>query len=141
MNSPLVLPGEENDISPRKILIVDDDERGRELTSMCLQSFGFETIEFRSGSEVIERWNEICDHVALMLTDVVMPGGVSGIELGEWVRIRAPHVGVVFCSGFTRHPFSGNFRLKEGENFISKPFSMETLVAVIRRNLPQNSGD
>ncbi len=135
MNSSSTQPHQDPHSPEGTILIVDDDDKGRELTSLCLQSFGFRTLEVSNGREVIERWDEVSDGVTLILTDVVMPGGVSGFELGEWVQTKAPGMSVIFSSGFNRHPLSGKFRLREGENFISKPFSLESLVALIRRNL------
>ncbi len=70
-----------------------------------------------------------------MLTDLVMPGGTTGRELGERLLREKPELKVVYASGYSAEILSRDFPLKDGVNYLAKPFSEMTLAQTIRRNL------
>lgn len=117
------------------ILVVDDEKMVRELTVMFLEMNGFKVIEANTGADVQNRWDELQDEVDLVLTDVIMPEGVSGHELGQWIHQRKPEMKIIYCSGFSRNHINRDYKLKEGDNFLTKPFSLDSLINIVHRNL------
>ena len=117
------------------ILVVDDEKMVRELTVMFLEMNGFKVIEATTGAEVQNRWDALKDEIDLVLTDVIMPEGVSGHELGQWIHHRRPEMKIIYCSGFSRNHINRDYKLKEGDNFLTKPFSLDSLISIVHRNL------
>jgi DNA-binding NtrC family response regulator len=87
--------------SAATILVVDDDEKVRRLTSRMLRDEGYKVIEARSGEHALERLAEAGEaQVQVVLTDIAMPGGMSGLELAEKVSATEPWARVVLMSGY-----------------------------------------
>jgi CheY-like chemotaxis protein len=116
------------------ILVVEDDDSVRRLTGQILGHFGYQVLEADSGDEALE----ICDRhsgpIHMLITDVVMPK-ISGRQVAEMVRQRLPEVKVVFISGYTDNAIAHHGVLDEGINFVSKPFSAESLARKVRQVL------
>jgi FixJ family two-component response regulator len=70
-----------------------------------------------------------------VLTDVVMPGGLSGIELAEQLRAEQPALRVVFTSGHSEDLLNSQGTFAEGVNFIQKPFTLSSLLHTLHRVL------
>jgi len=71
----------------------------------------------------------------LLLTDMVMPGGISGQELAARLRGDRPQLKVIFVSGYSANIAGREFQLGRGEAFIPKPFATDQLLKVIRESL------
>jgi signal transduction histidine kinase/ActR/RegA family two-component response regulator len=115
------------------ILLVDDDEVVRNVVAAMLEELGYRVLNVADGNEalaVLEREPA----VALLFTDVVMPG-MSGRQLAERaVKIR-PTLRVLFTSGYTQNAIVHNGRLDVGVDLISKPYDRDQLAAKVRRVL------
>jgi CheY-like chemotaxis protein len=74
-------------------------------------------------------------HVDLLLTDVVMPGGLNGRQLADKATFMRPNLRVLYMTGYTRNAIVHQGRLDAGINLISKPFSFEALAAKVRQRL------
>lgn len=85
------------------VLLVEDDPFVRELTLRSLESLGYETLEADSADKALELLAEN-EAVALVMTDVVMPGAMDGIGLAREVGTRYPHLPVVLASGYSDAP-------------------------------------
>jgi FixJ family two-component response regulator len=73
--------------------------------------------------------------VALLLTDLVLPGGLGGQELGRRLAVEQPGLKVIFASGYSADIAGRDFQLRPGEAFVQKPFAMDHLLETIRRCL------
>ncbi len=113
------------------ILVVDDEHMVRELTVSFLEMHGYRVQQADSGADVIRRWEELEPQVDLVLTDLIMPEGVSGRDLGTWLYEHKPELKVIYCSGFSRPHLNRKFRLREGVNFLSKPYSVGQLLTLV----------
>ena len=82
-------------------MVVDDDERGRRITARILSDEGYQVIEARSAEQALERLAD-AGEVQIVLADIVMPGGMNGVELAEKVLAAAPWRRVVLMSGYDR---------------------------------------
>ncbi|MEQ1409862.1 ATP-binding protein, partial [Neorhizobium sp. Rsf11] len=74
-----------------KILVVEDDPRVRRVAVSRLIDFGYQVVEAANGEEALDRLAQN-DDIALLFTDIVMPGGMTGDELAAEVRARRPNI-------------------------------------------------
>jgi CheY-like chemotaxis protein len=110
-----------------KVLVVEDDELVRAVTIDALQEEGFEVIEATTGEEALERCEE-CVADAL-LTDVMLPGALTGWDIAEHCRQQAPHLVVVYMTGYSfPEP-----RPVPGSQLFMKPADMAKVANTIRR--------
>lgn len=119
------------------ILVVEDELDLRDLVHTLLQTFGYRVLEAQHGREAIEIFAREGGKIDLLLTDVTMPEGISGLDLAERFRKENPALKVIFSSGynvelFERRKIPG---LREGLNFLPKPYQPDTLAATVRKCL------
>ena len=107
------------------ILVVEDDAEVRHLITTVLGQRRYAILEARNGSEGLAL---VRQHAAirLVLTDIVMPE-MSGAELADGVRTIAPHVKVVFISGYSRGAAVDKVLDSPDRFFLQKPFSPANL--------------
>jgi CheY-like chemotaxis protein len=109
-----------------RILVVEDNEDLLEVTSAMLTTFGYEVLSARNGSEAIQIV-ESGQPFDLLFSDIVMPNGMSGVELARELRRRSEGVKILLTSGHAvdvleRHQAAGEFPI------IDKPFRLTDLV-------------
>ena len=114
------------------ILVVEDEPALLRLTSRTLRRLGYRVIEAADGAAALELWPQHQDEVALVLTDVIMPGGVSGGQLAERLLAQKPGLKVMFMSGYPGDVAGRNLTLREDVNFLRKPFNPVKLGKLIR---------
>jgi signal transduction histidine kinase len=115
-----------------KILLVEDEAALRGLASKLLQKQGYEIVEAGSGVEALEVWEQHEGAFDLLLTDMVMPGGVTGRELAEKLLADKPDLKVIFTSGYSTDMVGKNFVLQEEVNFLPKPYPPKALIQIVR---------
>ena len=109
------------------ILLVEDDENVRKLTSLILRKQGYRVFEASNGEEAMATSRNLNKPVHLVLTDVVMPG-MNGHKVIEKLRQEHGAFKVLYMSGYTDNAIVHHGILAAGTNFIQKPFSRETLI-------------
>jgi len=114
------------------ILIVEDEQMLRELAREILQDAGYQTLEAASGREALAVWRQHDGKIDLLLTDMVMPEGVSGMELAERLITETPALKVVFMSGYTSEDVSSELLQRTRASFIQKPYGTAELTKVVR---------
>jgi PAS domain S-box-containing protein len=117
------------------ILLVEDDAYFRASLRKALSQFGYRVLEAINGIEALEVWKQHQSEVRLLLTDMVMPGGVTGKDLGERFSKENPKLKIVYMSGYSAEVAGKGFPLKEGVNFLTKPFQADKLAQIVRSNL------
>ena len=119
------------------ILVVEDDDAVRELTRKLLEGFGYCTVEASSGRQALEEWGGRISEIDLMMTDMVMPGGVTGRELAERMRARRPSLKVLFMSGYSPEVAGKDteFIRRNGSYFLQKPVPPRDLLQTVRHCL------
>ena len=116
------------------ILVVEDEKDVRESTCGLLSALGYEVIEAGDAAQAVE----IIDsgrHVDLVFTDVIMPGPVSSLQLGEIVASRLPHAQVLYTSGYAEGVLTHEGKLDAKVHLLQKPYHPEALAARIRHLL------
>ncbi|MGA2177183.1 MAG: response regulator [Verrucomicrobiota bacterium] len=117
------------------ILIVEDEPTLRALVRKVLERGGFQVIEAPSGLAALELWNQKKPHVDLLLTDMVMPDGISGRQLAEKLKSENPKLKVIYTTGYSPDLMGKDFVVKEGVNFLQKPYPPQKLVETVRNRL------
>jgi PAS domain S-box-containing protein len=117
------------------VLLVEDDAPVRRLARRTLERAGYHVLEASTGVEALGVWAEQQESIALLLTDVVMPEGVRGLDLAAQLRTGAPQLKVVFTSGYSAEIARGDLAQHEGHEFLQKPFSPRQLLETVRRAL------
>jgi CheY-like chemotaxis protein len=117
------------------ILLVEDEPKLRASVQNVLSRLGYRVLEAATGFEALEVWNQQRDGIHLLLTDMVMPGGMTGKELGERLLKENPKLKVIYASGYSAEVAGKDFPLEEGVNFLTKPFQAQKLAQAIRRCL------
>lgn len=117
------------------ILVVEDEPAVRGLTKSVLEEHGYEVLEAGDGIEAVDLWAKHQSRVHLLLTDIVMPAGISGLELAAKLQVSKPELRVIFTSGYSADLAGKDLDLQEGQNFLEKPSRPDQLLATVRRCL------
>jgi two-component system, cell cycle sensor histidine kinase and response regulator CckA len=132
---PRIVP---NYLMPRgseTILVVEDQSEVRALVLAVLKPLGYRCLEARSGHHALEIWSKNRDKVDLVLTDVVMPDGMSGRSLAEKLQVEKPGLKIVFTSGYPRDVLGSDFTLNDSVHFLQKPYPPQKLAQTLRECL------
>lgn len=114
------------------ILLVEDEPALRGVAEKVLQRYGYRVVTANSGVHALRIWPAHAEQIDLLLTDMVMPDGVSGRELAEQLQAAKPNLKVVFSSGYSTDLVGEDSILQEGRNFLPKPYNPEKLASVVR---------
>jgi len=114
------------------ILLVEDEAAVRGMAKIILQRQGYQVFEAESGAAALAVWERHGARIDLLLTDMVMPDGLSGWDLAKELTARKPALKVIFCSGYSVEMQGTSFRLREGRKFLQKPYHPHKLVQTIR---------
>jgi hypothetical protein len=117
------------------VLVVEDDLGVRRMIRNVLSRAGYRVLEAGTGVEGVEVWTAHQGEIDLLLTDLVMPGGMSGIELGHVLQAHDPGLEVVYSSGYASPSIKIDVKLEEGENFLPKPYSPQALATIVARRV------
>jgi PAS domain S-box-containing protein len=117
------------------ILVVEDEPAVRMLTRAVLEPRGYRIVEAANGVEALQVWKAHKGLVQLLLTDIMMPEGMSGLELAARLRECRPELRVIYTSGYSGDVAGGQIQLEEGQNFLQKPYSPQQLLEAVRRRL------
>jgi two-component system cell cycle sensor histidine kinase/response regulator CckA len=117
------------------ILVAEDEDALREMVAQILRIQGYTVLEAASGAHALDVWEQAGRPVDLLLTDMVMPGGIMGRELAERLQGLSPQLKVIYTSGYSPGMAGRDISLLEGRNFLAKPYSICKLAQVVRECL------
>jgi PAS domain S-box-containing protein len=112
--------------SGETILVVDDDEHVREGVSHQLTSLGYRAVAASNGLEALDLLAHE-SHIDLLLTDVVMPGGMDGREVAEEARLIQPDLKVLYTSGYFEGALLRNGKIDANAQLLVKPYRKRKL--------------
>ncbi len=116
------------------VLLVEDDDSVRTLAREILERAGYTLLEARDGGEALAIGERHAGRIALLLTDVVMPGK-RGREVAQCLAAIRPETKVLYMSGYTDNAIGDHGLLDRGTAFLSKPFTPDTLMRKVREVL------
>jgi two-component system cell cycle sensor histidine kinase/response regulator CckA len=116
-------------------MVVEDEPTLRSLVSKVLERSGYAVIESSSGVAALELFSKTKPHIDLLLTDMVMPDGISGLQLADTLKAQNPGLKVIFTTGYSSELMGKDFQIKEGVNFLQKPYPPQKLVQTVKNGL------
>ena len=120
------------------ILVVEDEERVRQLAVYLLENLGYKVLQACDGDDALRICEKHGDPIPLMLTDVVMPK-MNGRASYERLITLHPEMKVLYMSGYTEDAILHHGVLEQKINYIQKPFALERLAGKVRQVLDKDS--
>ena len=115
-----------------RVLFVEDEADLRDIVVEALGVAGYEVTIATDGQEAIERLSSR-EYYSVVVTDVNMPGGISGLEVAAQAATLQPHARVIVASGYQKAQLPP---IPDSVRFLSKPYRYRQLLAAIREELP-----
>ena len=119
------------------ILVVEDEAPVRDLVVAVLEHYGYRVLQADDGANALEVWKWHSKRIALLLTDVVLPDGLSGAGLSEQMQQEKPSLKVVLMSGYASEYAGKLFPRRPQVRFIQKPFPPQALEKIVREILDE----
>jgi PAS domain S-box-containing protein len=117
------------------ILVVEDDPLVRLVLEPLLVRHGYRVLSATDGVAALEIWRQHRTEIQLLLTDIVLPNGIDGRRLAERIVSEEPQLPVIFTSGYMAELAETKIPLREGDNFLAKPFESGQLLRTLRVRL------
>lgn len=124
------------------ILAVEDEAALRRIVKTVLERYGYRVLMAGNGAEALELWREHGAEVDLLLTDLIMPHGISGWDLAKRLRAERAGLKVLVMSGYDpkgRTMDIGEDRADQRIAFLRKPYNLSELVRSTRACLDDDS--
>ena len=117
------------------VLVVDDEPSIRMLVSEVLSDMGYRAIEAGNGEEGLRIVNSDA-RIDLLITDIGLPGGMSGREVADSARVIRPGLKVLFITGYAENAVLNHGHLEPGMEMMTKPFAINALASRIKELIP-----
>jgi CheY-like chemotaxis protein len=117
------------------LLLVEDDEQVRRVIGRSLRVLGYKVHEARNGQEALKLWQTLGEQVDLLLTDMVMPEGITGLELAGELQALKPGLKVIISSGYSSEIVHAGVPDMAGVVYLPKPYSAKALADLVRSSL------
>lgn len=114
------------------ILIAEDDEMVRSLIGLVLSRVGYKVLTAEDGDEAIKLCESDPNPIDFLITDVIMPGTLNGIQLSEHLKQCYPKMKSIFISGHMNNVVVQQLTLSPNLPFLQKPFSPHDLIELIQ---------
>jgi PAS domain S-box-containing protein len=117
------------------ILVVEDEAPVRQLIAKCLLHHGYQVVTASNGQEALRKWEEQDHQFDLLLTDMIMPEGMTGIDVAEQLTRAKDTLKVVICSGYSAKVKESQSPVAKSALYLPKPFDINILLNVVRQAL------
>lgn len=117
------------------ILVAEDEAALLELMKHVLGQYHYKILTAASGTEALRIWEEQHGNIDLLLTDIIMPGGMTGRELAEELKKKKPELKVIYTSGFNSSMAGKDWGATGDTVFLSKPYLPDAAAKLIRTTL------
>jgi CheY-like chemotaxis protein len=117
------------------VLLVEDEDSVRKLAHHILLSEGYLVLEAPNGEKALQVSEGYAGPIHLLLTDIVMPGGMSGRQLADCLSALRPRMKILYMSGYTDDAIVHHGVLDADFAFLQKPFTLNTLMYKVREVL------
>ena len=121
------------------VLVVEDEPSVRQLTAGVLEQAGYRVLTASTGRAALDLFHQERDRIEAVITDIVMPDGMSGYDLARILHQEVPGLPVIYTSGYSADAEGGELTLSEGINFLQKPYQLSVLTHVVRQALERRA--
>ena len=144
-NANLAAPDEPEARAPKKeskglILLVEDEAAVREFAAAVLQQDGYSLLQAKSGENALEIWRWHAARIDLLLTDVVLPGDMSGPQLAARLQADKPALKAVLATGYSKEIVGQQSPDTAPLVVLSKPYTPRSLLRAVREALASRTG-
>jgi len=122
------------------VLVVEDEANVRGLARAALERGGYHVFEAADGHQALQVWEQCPARIKLLVTDMVMPNGISGGELAKKLQAKDPYLRVLYTSGYGSEILRQDLPLAGGANFLPKPYDADRLLKAVRQCLNGGAG-
>lgn len=122
-----------DDTHPRTIFLVEDETPLREMVSKILERLGYQVVAAGNGPEALALWPQHRGKIDLLLTDMVMPGGMNGRELADCLRRESPGMPVIYSTGYSMDLINSETSLGTQAECLFKPYDASALAKAINK--------
>jgi PAS domain S-box-containing protein len=119
------------------LLLVEDDPSLLRTASLLLRTCGYRVLEARNGPEALQIWQESESQIQLLFTDIVMPGGLSGIELAKKLRQSKPALKILMTTGYSADLVNSGGLSDKTIKLLPKPYTPANLAQTLRHCLDE----
>jgi PAS domain S-box-containing protein len=134
IKEPVQTPKKRSAGGCERILLVEDDSDVRMFVRYVLEKSGYQICDAVDGVEALKVWKENAAQFDILLSDIVMPGGLNGRQLAEELKRECPELKVILMSGYSSEIAGKN---QPYSHFLQKPCSMEALTETVRKCLDE----
>ena len=136
LNNPAV-PGSAEVIigGTETILLVEDEPPLRQMVALCLRKLGYQVLESANGPEALRVWEQHHQKIQLLLTDMVMPEKMTGLELAEQLKKKKDSLQVIISSGYGADMLKSPLIAALKITCLPKPYAAPALAKIVRRCL------
>jgi len=113
------------------VLVVDDDEGVLTTATEIVSDLGYHVLSAKNGQQALQILKE-ATRVDLLFSDIVMPGGINGVQLAREARRLKPKLKVLLTSGYTAAVLTDEHRLPKEFPVLGKPYRREQLASNLR---------
>ena len=117
------------------ILVVEDEDSVRRPLVLFLKLAGYQVFEAENGAEALKLWGGRLNLINLLLTDMVMPGGMNGKQLADSFKKSKPDLPVIITSGYSTEISNFGFNEEYGFRFLAKPYQTNALLKIVQQCL------
>lgn len=117
------------------ILLVEDESPVRRLARVVLERNGYVVVEAANGHAALAAWDEHRDRIDLVLTDMVMPDGMSGLQVAHRILEDCPQMRVIVTSGYSVEVFGKELSQDDRISFLPKPYRLQQLLRTVRSSI------
>ena len=117
------------------VLLVEDEVDLLDLITEVLQMSGYSVLPAPSGRKALEIWRGAKDDVDVLFTDIKLPEHPDGFELAHQLAEEKPGLKVIYASGHGPDALETSIELRQGENYLQKPFGIDQLLSAIAHAL------
>jgi len=128
-------PGTEPKGTGETVLVVEDEPALLAIVTRSLTRLGYRIMQAVDGRRALAMWEQHADEIDLVLTDMRMPGGLTGFELAKRVRQDQPAMKIILMSGYSPELELNGPGSKLHIEYLAKPFELGTLADMVRRCL------
>jgi PAS domain S-box-containing protein len=117
------------------ILLVEDETMLRTTARLVLERHGYHVLEAESAGVALALWDAVDGAVDLLLTDLILPGTLTGRQLADALIARAPTLSIVYTTGYEADVLGGVLRRDAQRTLLRKPYAGLALVMQVRQAL------